>query len=53
MGLGLYGSGMHDFVLREAEMGARVASAEDDEASGFGPLWDARFEAWLDAQDIA
>jgi hypothetical protein len=35
-----YGSGMHDFILRELEVGTRVAMAEDDEACGFGPLFD-------------
>ncbi len=29
---GLYSHGMHDFVLREAEVGTRVAMAEDDDA---------------------
>lgn len=29
---GLYGAGMHDFVLREAEVGTRVAMAEDEDA---------------------
>lgn len=29
---GLYGAGMHDFVLREAEVGYRVAMAEDEDA---------------------
>lgn len=29
---GLYSSGMHDFVLREAEVGTRVALAEDEDA---------------------
>lgn len=40
----LYGAGMHEFVLRELEVGTLVALAEDDEACGFGPLWDLRFE---------
>lgn len=29
---GLHSSGMHDFVLREAEVGTRVALAEDEDA---------------------
>lgn len=29
---GLYSNGMHDFVLREAEAGTRVAMAEDEDA---------------------
>lgn len=28
---GLYGNGMHDFILMEAELGFRVAAAQDDE----------------------
>jgi len=36
----LYSQGMHDFILRECEVGTRVALAEDDEACGFGPLFD-------------
>ncbi len=40
---GLYGKGMHDFILRELEVGFRVASAEDSEYCGFGPLIDYMF----------
>lgn len=40
MTLGLHHGGMHDFVLRELEVGFRVAVAEDSEACGFGPLLD-------------
>ena len=46
-GVGLYSSGMHDFVLREQEVGTRVAMAEDDEACGFGPLFDAQYMEYL------
>ena len=46
-GVGMYGQGMHDFVLREAEVGTRVAMAEDDEACGFGPMFDASFVEYL------
>lgn len=45
-GIGLYGKGMHDFVLRECEVGYRVAAAEDDEACGFGPLLDYSFNLY-------
>lgn len=38
--MGLYGSGMHDFILMEAELGIRVAMAQDSEDCGFGPFWD-------------
>ena len=32
---GLYGSGMHDFILLEAQLGARVAHAQDSEDVGW------------------
>lgn len=35
---GLYGSGMHDFVLLEAEIGTRAALCADMEACGFSAL---------------
>jgi hypothetical protein len=35
---GLYGSGMHDFVLLEAEIGTRAALYADLEACGFSAL---------------
>jgi len=38
--IGLYGHSMHDFIVRECEVGTRVAMAEDDESTGFGPLFD-------------
>jgi hypothetical protein len=41
---GLYGKGMHDFIMRECEVGFRVAAEEDSEACGFGPLIDWMFE---------
>lgn len=34
----LYSTGMHDFVVREIEVGYRVALAEDMEREGFG-VW--------------
>lgn len=39
--MGLYGSGMHDWILDEMALGARVAHALDAEACGYGPLIDA------------
>lgn len=36
----LYSRDMHDFVMRALEVGELVAAAEDDEACGFGPLFD-------------
>lgn len=44
--MGLYGSGMHDFVLREAEIGWRAAVNEDSESTGAGPMLDLEFLAW-------
>ena len=43
LSVGLYSTGMHDFVLRECEVGYRVAVAEDSEECGYGPLLDAMF----------
>ena len=43
----VYGPGMHDIVMRELEVGLRVALAEDDEACGFGPLFDASADAYF------
>lgn len=48
---GLYGNGMHDFVMRELEVGWRVAAAEDDEACGFGPLFDLSYEEYLKREE--
>lgn len=47
---GVYGSGMHDFIVRECEVGTRVATAEDDELCGFGPLFALHYEMWLKTQ---
>lgn len=47
---GLYGSGMHDFVLREAEVGTRVAVCEDNEQCGWGALEDLSFEIWAEQE---
>lgn len=47
---GLYGAGMHDFILRELEVGTRVAMAEDNEACGFGPLFDVQYMEWVQQQ---
>lgn len=43
LSIGIYGQGMHDFVIRELEIGQRAASCEDSEACGFGPLLDAMY----------
>ncbi len=44
---GLFGSGMHDFILRELEVGERVTLAQDSEDVGFGALFDLQYEAYL------
>lgn len=41
---GLYTNGMHDFILDEMELGTRVAMALDDEACGFGALFNLQYE---------
>lgn len=43
----MYGNGMHDFLLDELELGERAAMALDDEAIGFGPLFDVSYELYL------
>lgn len=50
MVLRVYGHGMHDFILREVEVGTRVALAEDDELCGLGPLFDLQYDEWLKTQ---
>lgn len=49
-GVGLYGKGMHEFVLREAEVGKRVAAAEDNEACGWSAIDDLQYLAWCKEQ---
>jgi hypothetical protein len=48
---GLYGKGMHDFILSEAELGYRAAVMLDDEAhSGYGvppAILDVQFEQYM------
>ena len=38
MTMGLYGNGMHDFVMHELEVGRRVAMAQDSETCGWSAL---------------
>ena len=47
--LGLYGSGMHDFVMRELEIGRRAATYEDLEACGWSALMDLSYEQYIAA----
>lgn len=39
MALGLYGSGMHDFILDELELGTRVAMGLDSENNAKMGVW--------------
>jgi hypothetical protein len=47
MGIGLCTNAMHQFILDEMELGTRVAMALDDEACGFGPLFDLSYELYM------
>lgn len=46
MSLGLYGSGMPSFILDEIEFGTRVAMALENEALGFGALFDLSYSLY-------
>lgn len=46
---GLYGNGMHDFILTEMEVGTRVAMAQDSEDCGFGAIFDLQYQEYVDA----
>lgn len=59
MGMGIYGSGMHGFVMRELEIGYRAASYEDNERCGSSAIDDVLFmmyvreqEAKMDVSDL-
>lgn len=43
---GLYTPAMHQFILDELELGTRVALALDNEALGFGPLFDLQYDEY-------
>lgn len=45
--MGIYGNGMHDFVMHELEVGPRVARAQDSETCGWSALMDLSYEAYL------
>ena len=44
--IALYGHGMHDFVLRELEIGKRATAAEDNEHCGWSALDDLDYAAY-------
>lgn len=54
---GLYGQGMHDFVLRELEIGRRAAACEDDERAWWGlvppAILDIQYEQYVREQEGA
>lgn len=45
-GFGLYGSGMHDFIVTEMELGTRVAMAQDSENCGWSALMDVSYQEY-------
>ena len=47
---GLYSNGMHDFVLRELEIGRRAAAYEESEAVGWGALMDLDYAEYCAAE---
>lgn len=48
---GLYSKGMHDFILMEAELGHRAASAQDSEDAGWSALMDLSYEMYCREHD--
>lgn len=51
MGIGLHHNGMHFFILREMELGFRVAAAQDSEDCGWSALWDLSYEQYCREQE--
>lgn len=49
--IGLYGKGMHDFVMRELEIGTRAAMVEDSERCGWSALDDLAFVRYMAQYD--
>ena len=47
---GLYNNSMHQFILDEMELGTRVAMALDDEACGFGALFDLSYQLYIEQE---
>lgn len=48
--MSLYGNGMHDFLLRELEIGRRAAMVEDSERCGWSALDDLSYEEYVRGQ---
>lgn len=49
--VGLYNNSMDQFIRDELELGTRVAQALDDEACGFGPLFDLSYRLYMEAEE--
>ena len=49
--VGLYNNSMDQFIRDELELGTRVARALDDEACGFGPLFDLSYRLYMEEQE--
>ena len=49
--VGLYNNSMDQFIRDEVELGTRVAMALDDEACGFGPLFDLSYRLYMEEQE--
>jgi hypothetical protein len=48
---GLYGAGMHDYILREIEIGPRAAMCEDSETNtGWNAIHDLLYEQYMREQ---
>jgi hypothetical protein len=45
--IGVYGHRMHDFILRELEIGTRAAMFEDSESCGWSALDDLDYERYM------
>lgn len=41
---GLYSHGIHDFIIRECEIGFRAARYEEDELDGWSAITDLQYE---------
>lgn len=50
MSIGLHHNGMHDYVLRELEIGTRAAMCEDSEQCGWNAINDLQYSEWCRQQ---
>lgn len=42
---------MHQFILDEMELGTRVANSFEDEAQGFGALFDLSYQLYVEQEE--